>query len=95
MKKVFDTADDIARHNRNQPPRKPRFAHDMTDSDYAAACVFCLAVGFVSTGRIQRHLGIGFNAAAKLVEWMEDRDFCSGPDRLGRRKIKTQAREGN
>lgn len=68
--------------------RKPRYASDMTEDDYRLACEFSRELGSVSTGRIQRHLGVGFNAAARIVEWMEDRGFCTGPDRKGRRKLK-------
>jgi len=67
--------------------RKPRYADDMTEADYDAAVAFCKSRSSVSVGLIQRHLGIGFNAAMRLVEWMEERGFCDSPDSIGRREI--------
>jgi len=67
-----------------------RYAKDMTLSDVANAEAFCKKVGFVSVGRIQRHLGVGFNAAIRVVEMMEERGFCGAVDRIGRRKILSQ-----
>jgi DNA segregation ATPase FtsK/SpoIIIE-like protein len=59
----------------------------MTEADYQAACAFSREKGFVSTGLIQRHLGVGFNAAARVVEWMEERGFCTRADFQGRRTL--------
>lgn len=67
--------------------RKPRYSSDMTEADYQAACDFARDLGFVSIGRIQRHLGVGFNAAARVVEWMEERGFCTRADFQGRRTL--------
>lgn len=59
----------------------------VTEAHFQAACEFCREIERVSVGRIQRHLGIGFNAAAELVEWMEARRFCTRADFMGRRKL--------
>lgn len=68
----------------------PRYASDMNEADYTSAVEFCTNAGFVSTGKIQRHLCIGWNAAARLVEWMEERNFCSKADFQGRRTLLDQ-----
>lgn len=66
---------------------KPRYASDMTEEDYEVACAFSRDLGFVSTGRIQGRLGVGFNTASRIVEWMEERGFCTGADAQGRRAL--------
>ena len=67
--------------------RGPRLAADMTEVDYAKAVLFCADRGGVSKGLIQRQLGIGFNAASTLVEWMEQRRFCTTANHIGKREI--------
>lgn len=74
--------------------RKPRYASDMTEADYEAAVAFCRGRSSVSVSLIQRHLSIGFNAAMRLVEWMEERGFCDSQDSLGRREIIEQGERG-
>jgi S-DNA-T family DNA segregation ATPase FtsK/SpoIIIE len=43
--------------------------------------------GKISTSLIQRHLRIGYNKAARLVEMMETRGLVSPADHTGRRNI--------
>jgi S-DNA-T family DNA segregation ATPase FtsK/SpoIIIE len=43
--------------------------------------------GKISTSLIQRHLRIGYNKAARLVEMMETRGLVSAADHTGRRNI--------
>ena len=65
----------------------PKLAADMTEIDYAKAVLFCTERGAVSKGLIQRHLGIGFNAASELVEGMERRHFCTTANHIGKREL--------
>ena len=65
----------------------PRYAADMTEVDYAKAVLFCAERGAVSKGLVQRHLGIGFNAASRLVEMMEARHFCTTANHIGKREL--------
>ena len=43
--------------------------------------------GKVSTSFIQRHLAIGYNRAAKLVEQMEREGIITQPNHAGKREI--------
>ena len=43
--------------------------------------------GKASTSFIQRHLQIGYNRAARIMEQMEERGVVSKSDRVGRREV--------
>lgn len=43
--------------------------------------------GKASTSLIQRRLRIGYNAAARLIDMMEEQGFITPPDHLGKRSI--------
>lgn len=57
------------------------------DDLYNQAIAIIHQEGRVSISLIQRHLGIGYNKAAKLVEKMEKEGVVSSPDRTGKREI--------
>lgn len=60
---------------------------DRPDGDYLYAVGVMLASGRGSTSFIQRKLGIGYNAAAKLVERMEADGVLAKPNHVGKREV--------
>jgi hypothetical protein len=61
-------------------------------SRYPDAVAVCVAAGRVSTSQIQHELGIGFNAACRLVERMEEEGISSKPNLVGVRKLLATSR---
>ena len=59
---------------------------------FAQAVSLILREDKVSVSFIQRHLQIGYNRAARLVERMESEGMISPPDHVGRRQILVNAR---
>ncbi len=57
------------------------------DELYDKALSIVLTEGKVSTSFIQRHLSIGYNRAAKIVEVMEKEGVISAPNHVGKREI--------
>ena len=61
---------------------------DSVESDlYREAVDLVQREGKASTSFIQRHLSIGYNRAAKLIEQMEKEGVISPADHVGRRKV--------
>jgi S-DNA-T family DNA segregation ATPase FtsK/SpoIIIE len=54
---------------------------------YTEAVSIVTQEGKASTSFIQRHLSIGYNRAAKLIEQMEKEGVISRADHVGRRKV--------
>ena len=54
---------------------------------YAKAVDVVAKAQKASTSFIQRHLRIGYNNAARLIERMEQDGFVSRPDHVGRREV--------
>ncbi len=54
---------------------------------YSEAVDIVTREGKASTSFIQRHLSIGYNRAAKLIEQMEKEGIISRADHVGRRKV--------
>jgi S-DNA-T family DNA segregation ATPase FtsK/SpoIIIE len=54
---------------------------------YARAIDVIAKAQKASTSFLQRHLRIGYNNAARLIERMEQDGFVSRPDHVGRREV--------
>ncbi|MBE1236993.1 DNA translocase FtsK [Phaeovibrio sulfidiphilus] len=74
-------------------PLEERFTDDGEDGDlYSQAIAVILREGKVSVSFVQRHLQIGYNRAARLVERMENEGVVSAPNHVGKREILPGAR---
>ncbi len=62
-------------------------ASDQVDELYDKAVAVIAREGKVSTSFIQRHLQIGYNRAARIVEEMEKQGVISPPNTAGKRQI--------
>lgn len=60
---------------------------ESVDDLYDKALSIVLSEGKVSTSFIQRHLSIGYNRAARIVEYMEKEGVISAPNHVGKREI--------
>ncbi|WP_413203979.1 DNA translocase FtsK [Rhodospirillum sp. A1_3_36] len=60
---------------------------------YSQALAVILREGKCSVSFIQRHLQIGYNRAARLVERMENENVVSPPNHVGKREILVSARQ--
>ena len=65
----------------------------VTEADYAEAVRHVRECQVAKTAEIYRHLGIGYNDAARLMVRMEKYGVVSACDALGRRKIYDTQRE--
>jgi S-DNA-T family DNA segregation ATPase FtsK/SpoIIIE len=57
------------------------------DALYDQAVALVIREGKASTSFVQRHLMIGYNRAARLIERMETEGVVSKPDRVGKREV--------
>ncbi|PIW28064.1 MAG: cell division protein FtsK, partial [Rhodospirillales bacterium CG15_BIG_FIL_POST_REV_8_21_14_020_66_15] len=57
------------------------------DELYDQAVALVAREGKASTSFVQRHLQIGYNRAARLIERMEEQGVVSPADRVGRREV--------
>jgi S-DNA-T family DNA segregation ATPase FtsK/SpoIIIE len=57
------------------------------DELYDEAVALVVREGKASTSFVQRHLQIGYNRAARIIEQMESEGLVSRPDRVGRREV--------
>jgi S-DNA-T family DNA segregation ATPase FtsK/SpoIIIE len=57
------------------------------DELYQEAVAIVLREQRASTSFVQRHLQIGYNRAARLIERMETEGIVSAPDRVGKREV--------
>ena len=61
--------------------------NDSGDALYDQAVALVAREGKASTSFVQRHLQIGYNRAARLIERMEEQGVVSPADRVGRREV--------
>ena len=59
----------------------------MSDELYDEAVAIVSQEGKASTSFIQRHLQIGYNRAARIIEQMEKEGVISPANRVGRREV--------
>jgi DNA segregation ATPase FtsK/SpoIIIE, S-DNA-T family len=57
------------------------------DALYQQALAIVYREGKASTSFIQRHLKIGYNRAARLIEQMEEEGVVSSPNHVGKREV--------
>ncbi|WP_041794663.1 DNA translocase FtsK [Pararhodospirillum photometricum] len=70
------------------------FSDDGEEGDlYSQALAVILREDKVSVSFVQRHLQIGYNRAARLVERMENEGVVSPPNHVGKREILVSARQ--
>lgn len=70
------------------------FFDDEIDLEYAKAVGLMVLTGKGSTSFIQRKLGIGYNAAARMVERMEAQGILAKPNHAGKREVLIRALTG-
>lgn len=56
-------------------------------TSYSSACAAVKEHNKASVSWLQRQLGVGYNAASKFIERMEQDGFISAPDHVGRRTV--------
>ncbi|MFK7841184.1 MAG: DNA translocase FtsK [Sphingorhabdus sp.] len=57
------------------------------DRQYTQACQIVFESQKVSTSWLQRQLRIGYNTAARIIDRMEEDEFISAPNHIGRREV--------
>jgi S-DNA-T family DNA segregation ATPase FtsK/SpoIIIE len=62
-------------------------AAESADSYYDEAIALVAREGKASTSFIQRHLQIGYNRAARIMDQMEEQGVVTKADRVGRREV--------
>jgi uncharacterized protein (UPF0335 family) len=67
----------------------PETLNSEGDALYFRAAALVVREGKASTSFIQRHLAIGYNKAARLIERMEEQGIVSAADHIGKREIAT------
>lgn len=68
---------------------KGEAAKEDEEDTFTQAVMLVWSEGVVSTSRLQRRLEIGYNAAARLIERMEEMAIVSKPDHVGKRTVRS------
>jgi len=71
---------------KNEPDNEPEFVGDQ-DPLYAEAVQFVVDTRRASISAVQRKLKIGYNRAARMIEWMEAQDIVTQMDSNGGREV--------
>ena len=79
--------DDITAEELNSNPNNNNPLKENTDALYDEAVMVVTREGKASTSFIQRHLQIGYNRAARIIDQMEAAGIISAANRVGRREI--------
>ena len=69
------------------PPQRSLGESNNADALYDEAVAIVAREGKASTSFIQRHLQIGYNRAARIIEQMEKEGVISPANRVGRREV--------
>lgn len=70
-----------------EKPADAMESNPFEDEDYAAARTFVFSTRKASISALQRHLRIGYNRAARLIEEMERQGVVSAPGHNGNREV--------
>lgn len=71
-------------------------SENATDEDMLLAARYLVAqTGKATTSHIQRHLQIGYNRAADIIEKLEKEGSISAPDAVGKREVSEKLRRAN
>ena len=79
--------EDVTRDDDNSTFGDSGGGNDSGDALYDQAVALVAREGKASTSFVQRHLQIGYNRAARLIERMEEQGVVSPADRVGRREV--------
>ena len=79
--------EDVTRDDENSTFGDSGGGNDSGDALYDQAVALVAREGKASTSFVQRHLQIGYNRAARLIERMEEQGVVSPADRVGRREV--------
>ncbi len=82
-----DYIDEVTREDALEGPQPGNGGDQQNDELYDDAVALIAREGKASTSFIQRHLQIGYNRAARIIEQMESEGIVSAANRVGRREV--------
>jgi DNA segregation ATPase FtsK/SpoIIIE, S-DNA-T family len=82
-----DYAEDVTREEAGGAPSLAGTGDSEADALYDQAVALVCRERKASTSFIQRHLQIGYNRAARIVDQMEAEGVITAADHVGRRKV--------
>lgn len=99
---LFDAEDGVENINKDDNQEKDNVVKLIPDEDlsidedmFKKAVDLVISEGKASTSFVQRHLQIGYNRAARLIEAMEKHGIISSANEVGKREVlKTEYTEG-
>jgi len=75
----------------DEPDSEELFVGHDQDPLYAEAVQFVTETRRASISAVQRHLKVGYNRAARMIEWMEAQGIVTQMDTNGGREVKVQS----